>query len=77
MKAISVRGIPNDVYAGLVALASENGRSLQQQVKLILEKEAKLYKIGTLNRMKSWRRKLSNRDWGNISDEIRSEREKR
>ncbi len=77
MKAISVRGIPNDVYAGLVALASENHRSLQQQVKLILEKEAKLYKIGALNRMKTWREKLSNRDWGDISGEIRSEREER
>ena len=77
MKAISVRGIPNDVYAGLVALATENGRSLQQQVRLILEKEAKLFKIGTLNRMKTWRQKLSNRDWGSISDEIRIERDKR
>jgi len=77
MKAISVRGIPDDVYVDLVALASENGRSLQQQVKLILEKEAKLRKIGTLNRMKTWRQKLSDRDWGNISKEIRSEREKR
>lgn len=77
MKAISIRGIPEDVYDGLVALASENNRSLQQQVKLILKKEAMLHKIGALNRMKIWRQKLSNRDWGNISNEIRREREKR
>lgn len=77
MKAISVRGIPDDVYVGLVALASANGRSLQQQVKMILEKEAKLHKIGALNRMKNWRQKLSHRDWGHLSDEIRQEREMR
>ncbi len=77
MKAISIRGIPNDVYGDLIALASENGRSLQQQVKIILQKEAKIYKIGTLNRMKKWREKLSNRDWGSVSDDIRKEREHR
>jgi len=77
MKSLSVRGIPDQVYEALNELAAKNGRSLHQQVKIILEKEATLQKIGTLNRMKNWRKKLEGRDWGSITRDIRQDRENR
>lgn len=78
MKAISIREIPDSVHAALREMAAHNSRSLQQQIKMILEKESKLHKIGALNRAKNWRQKLKDRgNWGNIADEIRESRENR
>lgn len=78
MKAISIREIPDDVHAALSEMAARNSRSLQQQIKVILEKESKLHKLGSLNRAKNWRQKLKDRgDWGNVTFEIRETRENR
>ena len=78
MKAISIREIPDHIHAALSEMAAQNSRSLQQQIKVILEKESKLHKIGALNRTKTWRQKLKDRgNWGNIADEIREARENR
>ena len=78
MKAISIRQIPDHIHAALSEMAAQNGRSLQQQVKVILEKETKLHRIGTLNLARTWRQKLKDRgNWGNVANEIREEREKR
>ncbi len=78
MKAISIREIPDHVHAALAEMAARNSRSLQQQVKVILEKEATLHKIGALNRIKNWRKKLNGRgNWGDVVDDVREARENR
>ena len=76
MKAITVRGIPDKTYNTLTELAAKNGRSLQQQVRMILERESFLHKLGLLKRAKKWREELQDRNWGFISEDIRAERDR-
>ena len=76
MKAITVRGIPDKTYNTLAELAAKNGRSLQQQVRVILERESSLHKLGLLKRAKEWRKKLQDRNWGLLSEDIRAERDR-
>lgn len=44
MKSISIRNVPENVYITLQEIAKVNRRSLQEQVKCILEREANLVK---------------------------------
>lgn len=74
MKAISIRNVPDDLYAGLQAMAKENRRSLQEQVKLILEREVKLARRSFLTEAAEWRSRLQNR---NLTDTVKSVREDR
>ena len=79
MRALTVRNLSDSDYKTLAELASKKGRSLQQQVKIILERECRFYQLGAGHRAKEWRRRLKSRDWGksNIVSDIREEREKR
>lgn len=77
MKALTIRGLSDKTYDALVKLASKSGRSLQQQARLILEREGNIQRIGMLRRAKTWRDRLKGRKWNNISSEIRKERESR
>lgn len=42
MKALSVRNLPNDVYEAPKTMATTNHRSMQEQVRCIIEREARL-----------------------------------
>jgi plasmid stability protein len=76
MRAISVRNVPEDVYAGLQAMAKTNRRSLQEQIKLILEQEVKLNKRSFLADAAEWRKKLKGRKFKDTVKDVRKDRQR-
>jgi plasmid stability protein len=76
MRAISIRNIPDDVYAGLQTMAKTNRRSLQEQVKLILEREVKLTERSFLADAADWRKRLQERDFSDTVKEVRKDRQR-
>ncbi len=73
MPALSVRGLSNDIYGGLKRLARRSHRSLQEQVKIILEKEVALAEGAQASPWR-WRERLKNRPWGDVVADVRGER---
>lgn len=74
MKALTVRGVPDGVYHTLQRLARDNRRSMQEQVTLILEREAALVSGSRLADALAMRKRLAGRAWGNIAADIRKDR---
>ena len=74
MKSMTIRGVAEDVYGALRYMARANHRSLQEQVKIILEREVRLARGGHVRRAQELRERLKGRRWGDIVSEIRSER---
>lgn len=76
MKTITIRGVADDVYQTLVDWSKKNNRSLQEQVRHLLAQEARLSRHSCLDRAKSWRRKLRDRNLGDTAMDIREDRER-
>ena len=77
MKALTIRSVPDEVYVTLKKWAKTNHRSMQEQVKFILEQEVQLIGRGSgLAGAREWRDRLKARDWGNITSDIRKERDR-
>jgi plasmid stability protein len=74
LKAISIRNVPDDVYFVLQEMAKANRRSLQEQIKYILEQEVTLIKGSPMAKAAKWRKHLQGRQ---LSDAVRSMREDR
>ena len=68
-KSISIRNIPDEVYSVLQALAKANRRSLQEQIKFLLEQEATLLKGSKMVKDAEWRKRLKGRQ---LSNTVRS-----
>ncbi len=76
MRVLTVRGLDDGVYKALQQLAKTNHRSLQEQVKVILEREIQLLQDSHVQRAQTIRKCLANRAWGDIVADIRTERER-
>lgn len=76
MKALTIRKVPDQVYLNLRNWAKMNHRSLQEQAKIILEREVQLIKGGQVTRAREWRKRLKGRQWGNLIDDVRKERKR-
>lgn len=76
MKSISVRNVPDDVYMTLQEMAKKNRRSLQEQIKLILEQEVKLSNRSFLANAADWRKLLQGRKQRDTVKMIREDRER-
>ncbi len=76
MKVITVRSVPDDIYLELKKWAEINRRSLQEQVKCILEREVRLVREKPGMAFRDWRARLRDRDWGDIPADIRRERDR-
>ena len=76
MAAITVRNIPEDLYATLKTLAEKNHRSLQQQILTILESVRGLNVRSPIDRADAIRDRLAGRDFGSIVADIREDRER-
>jgi len=76
MKAFSIRNIPDHVYAGLQVLAKDNRRSLQEQIKLILEKEVELCAGSFMTGAAGWRKQLQNRNRSDTVASVRKDRDR-
>lgn len=57
-------------------MARANHRSLQAQIRLILEREVQLLEGTRQHNAHKWRQRLADRPWGHIADDIRQERER-
>ena len=74
MKAISVRNVPEEIYAGLQIMAKKNRRSLQEQIKLILEQEVELANRSFLASAAEWRKRLKGRGLNDTVAMVRKDR---
>ncbi len=76
MAEILVRDIDPKVVQRLKARAREHGRSLQKEVKLILEESAPATRSEILALLNNWRDRLSGRTFTDSADLIREDRER-
>lgn len=74
MKALSIRNLPDDVYAALKSMAAANHRSMQEQVRCLIEREAKLAGGSGLAAARAWRLRLANRHLGDTVEDVRQDR---
>jgi predicted CopG family antitoxin len=76
MKGISLRNVPDDVYEVLQTMAKANRRSLQEQIKYIIEQEVNLVKGSTVSRASQWRKRFKGRHFTDTLQSIRKDRER-
>jgi hypothetical protein len=76
MKSISLRNVPDDVYLALQAMAKANRRSLQEQIKHLLEQEVRLRRGSSLATARRWRRRLEGRSQTDSVTLVREDRER-
>ena len=76
MKALTIRDVDDQVYHRLQEMARLNRRSLQAQIKWILEREVRLSQGSQVHKVQEWRQRLADRAWGDIVSDIRRERER-
>lgn len=74
MKALSIRNLPDDVYDALKAMAAANHRSMQEQVRCLIEREARLAAGPGLAVARAWRARLAGRNLGNTVADVRKDR---
>ena len=76
MKSVSIRNVPDDVYTKLKAMAKANRRSLQEQIKYLLEKEVKLDRGSSMVKAYQWRSKLRDREFVDTVATVREDRDR-
>ncbi len=74
MKALSVRNLPDDVYEALRMMAAANHRSVQEQVRCLIERETKLLSGHGLAAARAWRMRLAGRTLGDTVEDVRQDR---
>lgn len=74
MRALNIRNLPDDVYEALKAMAAANHRSMQEQVRCIIEREARLASAPALNAAQAWRTRLAGRKLGDTVADVRQDR---
>ncbi|MBK6402073.1 MAG: plasmid stability protein [Rhodocyclaceae bacterium] len=74
MKALSIRNLPDDVYEALKAMAAANHRSMQEQVRCLIEREARLAASPGLAAARAWRVRLAGRNLGDTVEDVRLDR---
>jgi len=78
MAQILVRGLVKKAVDRLKLRARENGRSLESEVRLILEEVAQQYTREEMLRIsRAWRRRLSGRRFSDSTALIREDRDSR
>ena len=76
MRTLTVKQIPDSVYRRLADWAKANHRSLQEQVRRILEREAAASGGSTTEEAERWRQRLADRDLGSMVTAVREDRER-
>lgn len=76
MKSISIRNVPDHIYTSLQVLAKNNRRSLQEQIKFMLEQEIKIANRSFLTSAAEWRKRLKSRSLNDTVTMIREDRER-
>jgi plasmid stability protein len=74
MRSISIRNVPDGVYIALQEIARSNHRSLQEQIKYILEQEVRLVRGSPLAEAAKWRKRFKGRKFTDTVEMIRRDR---
>ena len=74
MKVLTIRSVPDEVYLTIKKWAKLNRRSMQEQLKYILEQEVQLVQSSPGFSARNWRERFKDRDWGDITADLREER---
>jgi plasmid stability protein len=74
LKAISIRNVPDEVYSTLQEIARANHRSLQEQIKCILEEQARLVQGSSVATAVSWRKRFRGRKLSDTVEMVRQDR---
>ena len=57
------------------ASAAPNQRSLQEQARLLIEREVRLHQPGAMERARSWRERMRDRPLPHLLEDLRADRE--
>ena len=76
MKTLTVRKVPDDVYARLTDWAKTNHRSLQEQVRHLLEEEVKLHETGIMEAAANYRTRLEKQQLTDVVEDLRGDRKR-
>ena len=74
MPSLSLRGLSDQTYEGLRQLAIRNHRSMQEQVRLLIEREVRYAQVGAVDRARQWRSVLAARNFSNLAADIQADR---
>ena len=74
MPSLSLRGLSDQAYEGLRQLATSNHRSMQEQVRLLIEREVRYAQVGGLERARRWRSLLAGRHFADLAADIQADR---
>jgi len=74
MPSLSLRGLSDQVYEGLRQLAIRNHRSMQEQVRLLIEREVRYSQVGAVERARQWRSVLAGRNFSELAADIQADR---
>lgn len=77
MKTMTIRNIPDSVYAILVERARQEHRSLQEQVRYVLANEAQLLSRSVCEQAAEYRTRLEGRPTErSVIEDVREDRER-
>ena len=76
MPALSLRGLPQVIYDGLKAMAAQNHRSMQEQARLLIEREVSLHQPGAMERARNWRERMRDRPMPQLLEDLRADRDR-
>ena len=74
MPSLSLRGLSDQVYEGLRQLAIRNHRSMQEQVRFLIEREVRYSQVGAVERARQWRSVLAGRNFSDLAADIQADR---
>jgi len=74
MPSLSLRGLSEQTYEGLRQLAIRNHRSMQEQVRLLIEREVRYAQVGAVDRARHWRSMLAGRHFSDLAADIQADR---
>ena len=76
MAEILVRDLDPEIVAGLKTRARLHGRSLQKEIKLILEESTPVDIRQAAKWMESWQERLAGRSFADSAEQLRQDRER-
>jgi plasmid stability protein len=74
MPSLSLRGLSDQTDEGLRQLAIRNHRSMQEQVRLLIEREVRYAQVGAVERARHWRSALAGRHFPDLAADIQADR---
>ena len=74
MPSLGLRGLSDQTYEGLRQLAIRNHRSMQEQVRLLIEREVRYDQVGAVVRARQWRSVLAWRHFPDLAADIQADR---